>query len=57
LGGAVGEHAGGFQATLLETGEVPPPGIGLDWLGGCLGYCRTHAIQRASTICGYQAIQ
>src|SRR4029453_13764444 len=30
LGGALGEHVGGFQAALLEAGEVPPPGTPLD---------------------------
>src|SRR4029453_12949781 len=30
LGGALGEHVGGFQAALLEAGEVAPPGTHLD---------------------------
>jgi hypothetical protein len=43
LAGAVGEHVGGFQPPLLQTGEVTPPGARLD-RGGLLVDlgCRTH---------------
>src|SRR5215216_3920709 len=30
LAGALGEHVGGFQAALLQAGEVAPPGAHLD---------------------------
>jgi hypothetical protein len=44
LGGAVGEHAGGFQAPLLQAGEVPPPGARLDRGGLLVGLgSHTHA--------------
>jgi hypothetical protein len=40
----VGEHAGGFQAALLQAGEVTPPGTRLDRGGLLVGLgCRTHA--------------
>jgi len=43
LASAVGEHAGGFQAPLLQAGEVTPPGARLDRGGLLVGLgCRTH---------------
>ena len=42
LGGAVGEHPGGFQAALLKAGEVPPPGAHLDRVGLLVVCRRTH---------------
>jgi hypothetical protein len=43
LGGAVGEHAGGFQAPLFQASEVTPPGARLDRGGLLVGLgCRTH---------------
>src|SRR5512132_1400799 len=44
LGGAVGEHAGGFQAPLLQAADVTPPGARLDCGGLLVGLgCHTHA--------------